>query len=56
MIPAEVKEKPAGLMMDGVGGLARGGGNRPLPSACAYWRRGKAKQDHPKEISDLLTI
>jgi hypothetical protein len=27
MVPAEVKEKPAGWMMDGVGGLARGGGN-----------------------------
>jgi hypothetical protein len=30
---ADVKEKPAGLMMDGVGGLARW--NQPLPSACA---------------------
>jgi hypothetical protein len=35
MIPAEVKEKPAGSMMDGVGVLARAGGNQPLPSVCA---------------------
>ena len=55
--PAEVKEKPAGLLMDGRGGLARGGGNQPLPPACAAYRRqGAAKSSHPEGINGLLTI
>jgi len=57
MIPAEVKEKPTGLMMDGVGVLARGGRNQPLPP---YARGVSAAKDarcsHPKGINGLLTI
>ena len=50
--PAEVKEKPAGLLMDGRGGLARGGGNQPLPSACAGVSAvGDVKRSHPKGLT-----
>ena len=52
MIPAEVKEKPTGLMMDGVGVLARGGRNQPLPPyARAYRRRGTLDVVIPRELT-----
>ena len=50
--PAEVKEKPAGLMMDGVGGLARRRGTSLCPPhARAYRRREDAKWSHPKGLT-----
>jgi hypothetical protein len=53
---ADVKEKPAGLMVDGVGGLAR----RREPASALRMRGriggGDVKCSHPKGINDLLTI
>jgi hypothetical protein len=53
MIPAEVQEKPAGLIMDGVGGLARRGGNQPLPSPmrARIARRWTQNVVIPKELT-----
>ena len=56
MMAADVKEKPAGLMMDGVGGLAR----RREPASALRMRGriggGAAKSSHPEGINGLLTI
>jgi len=55
--PAEVKEKPAGLLMDGRGGLARGGGE----PASALRMRGRIggggrETESSQGINGLLTI
>ena len=57
VMAADVKEKPAGLMMDGVGGLARGGGE----PASALRMRGRIggggrKTESSQGINGLLTI
>ena len=56
MMAADVKEKPAGLMMDGVGGLSR----RREPASALRMRGriggGGRESSHPQGINDLLTI
>ena len=51
MIPAEVKEKPTGLMMDGVGVLERGGRNQPLPLYARVYRQRTLDVVIPRELT-----
>ena len=56
LIPADVKEKPAGLMMDGVGALTRRREPASALRLCGRIGGGGRESSHPKEINDLLTI